>query len=64
MLVVKPNLRRMRAFVESPAERGNIPMRPRAATRWPRDTRRPWGRLLFAAGAVGAVAIVVIALAH
>jgi hypothetical protein len=58
MLVVKPNLRRMRAFLDSPAERGGMPSRHRVAYRW-----RWEPRLLLAAGAIGAVAGALIVLA-
>jgi hypothetical protein len=58
MLVVKPNLRRMRAFVDSPAERGGVPERGRVRQRLSWEPR-----LLLAAGAIGAVAVVAIILA-
>lgn len=58
MLVVKPNPRRMRAFVDSPAERGRVPSRGRVAYQW-----RWEPRLLLAAGAIAVVAGALIALA-
>lgn len=51
MLVVKLNLRRMRAFLDSPAERGGVPERRRVGQRLAWEPR-----LLLAAGAIGAVA--------
>lgn len=54
MLIVRPNPRRMRAFLDSPAE-GSRPLRP--------GFGMGWERMLLAIGAVGAVAAVVITLA-
>jgi hypothetical protein len=58
MLVVRPNPRKMRAFLDSPAE---------GSTRWPARhgiaQRLRWERVFLAIGAIGVVAVVVIALA-
>ncbi len=58
MLVVRPNPRRMRAFLNSPAE-GSRPLRGRAGF----GQRMRWQGVLLAVGAVGALAGAVIALA-
>lgn len=58
MLFVRPNPRRMRAFLNSPAE-GSRRL-PGSAGIAPRVR---WERVLLAVGAIGAVASVVIALA-
>lgn len=58
MLVVKPNPRRMRAFLNSPAE-GSLPLPGRAGIL----QRVRWQRALLAVGAIAAAAGVVLALA-
>jgi hypothetical protein len=58
MLVVRPNTRRMRAFIDSPAERGSVPQRSRLGQRWQWEPR-----LVLAAGAIGAVLAVGLVLA-
>jgi hypothetical protein len=54
-LVVRPNTRRMRAFIDSPAERPG-------ALRGSRARQLRWERLLLAAGVVGVIAVVILAL--
>jgi ABC-type Fe3+-siderophore transport system permease subunit len=51
-LVVRPNPRRMRAFIESPAERPDTLPRRRGIV-W----RVRWERLFLAAGAIAAIAV-------
>ena len=53
MLLVRPNVRKMRAFRDSPSESA-LRSTPRAGI-W-------WERVLFAAGAIGVVVVAVIAL--
>ncbi|HWB51747.1 MAG TPA: hypothetical protein VG651_21750 [Stellaceae bacterium] len=56
MVVIRPNPRRMRAFLDSPAERpGRLTARP---GRFPRAA---WERVLFAVGAGAAVAVAAVA---
>jgi hypothetical protein len=58
MLVVRPNARKMRAFLQSPSERP-AGWRGKSGIAW----RQPWSRVLLAVGIVGAAAIAAIALA-
>ena len=58
MLVVRPNPRRMRAFRDSPAE-GSAGFSARADIM----QRLRWERILLALGAVGVIAVAVVALA-
>ena len=58
MLVVRPNARKMRAFLQSPSERP-AGWHGRTGLAW----RPAWNQLLLAVGIVGVAAIAAIALA-
>jgi hypothetical protein len=57
-LIVKPNTRRMRAFINSPAERPDT-----TPSRGGIMGRLRWERIFLAATAIGAIAIAVAVLA-